>query len=249
MSLRLEFDGPRANLLIDRAQTKNAFTQQMWEDLPRLLAEAQANPATRVLVLRSSTDGAFCAGADIGEMVANKDNEAWLERNQSAIMAAQYQLTRLPLPTIAFIDGACFGGGCGLALACDMRLATSSAKFAITPARLGLVYPLHDIGLLVDLVGPGQASRMLFAGSPMDAAEALRIGLIEQVCEIPDDLANAIAANSAFSIRHMKSFVRSVRDGQREEDDQTRAIFAAAFREADFAEGARAFMEKRKAQF
>lgn len=249
MSLRLEFDGPRANLLIDRAQTKNAFTQGMWEDLPELLEQAASRRATRVLVLRSANDGAFCAGADIGEMVVHKDDAAWLERNQSAIMAAQYQLTRLPLPTIAFIDGACFGGGCGLALACDMRLATNNAKFAITPAKLGLVYPLHDIGLLVDLVGPGHASRMLFAAGPMDAAEALRIGLIEQICESPGDLVDAISANSAFSIRHMKSFIRTVRDGRREEDDQTRAIFAAAFQEADFAEGSRAFLEKRKAQF
>ncbi len=249
MTLRLKIEGNTAELLIDRPEKKNAFTQEMWEALPLLLDEICSNPNVHLVILRAATDGAFCAGADIGELLANKDDAGWLEANQKAINQAQYRLARLELPSIAFINGACFGGGCGLALACDIRIATPAAKFAITPAKLGLVYPLHDINLLVDLVGPGQASRILFGAETLSTQEALDIGLIEQIADTPNLLANSILANSPASIRHMKSFIRRVRDGQNEDNEETRAIFASAFSGDDFSEGTRAFLEKRIAKF
>ena len=249
MTLRLEKHGHAAHLLIDRAAKRNAFNLAMWQALPGLLAQAAADPQLRLLVLRAAEPGAFCAGADIGELLANKDDAGWRAANQSAINAAQFALTRFALPTIAFVEGDCVGGGCGLALACDMRIAAAKARFGITPAKLGLVYPLHDVKLLIDLIGPGQARRMLYTGSLIDAAEALRIGLVEVLGEDIAEVAEPILAASPHSAREIKRFVRRVLDGQSEDDAATLALFAEAFTGPDFIEGTSAFTEKRKPEF
>lgn len=250
MSVRLEKEGAVAHLLIDRADKRNAFNMAMWEEMPALMADAAADPAIRLLVVRSAEpDGAFCAGADIKELLANKDDADWRAANQKAINRVQYELTRLELPTLAFIEGDCIGGGCGIALACDLRVATPAARFGITPAKLGLVYPLHDVKLVTDLVGPGQAKRILFTGSLIDAEEALRIGLVEQVADDQSEFSDALLAASPHSIRETKGFVRRVLDGQSEDDADTLRIFAEAFTGADFLEGTTAFVEKRKPKF
>lgn len=250
MSLRLVHDGPIARLLIDRADKRNACTLAMWQAIPGLLASAAADPACRLLIVQSAQPGgAFCAGADIAEMLDNMADADWRAANQAAINAAQYHLTRFPLPSIAFVEGDAIGGGCGLTLACDMRVATPAARFGVTPAKLGLVYPLHDVKLLTDLVGPGQARRLLFTAGLIDAAEALRIGLVELVAESPAALVEPMLAASRHSTRALKGFVRRVLDGQAAEDAESHAIFAAAFTGPDFAEGAAAFVERRKPQF
>ncbi len=249
MSLRLERDGQTARLLIDRGSKRNAFTLEMWEQLPKLLHEAQNDPAIRLIELRAAEGGTFCAGADIKEMLANQHDRHWREVNQAEINRAQHSLARVYLPTIAFIEGDCIGGGCGLAMACDLRVATPTARFGITPARLGLVYPLHDVKLLIDLVGPGQAKRILFTGNLINADEAMRIGLVETLADSPQEISAAILAASPNSIYELKKFVRLVLSGQSEDDAHTLGIFAAAFSHADFSEGAAAFVEKRAAKF
>jgi enoyl-CoA hydratase/carnithine racemase len=249
MNLRLEREGPIARLLIDRSDKRNAFNQKMWETLPTLVQAAVSDSAIRVLILQSAVAGIFCAGADIGELLANKDDEVWRADNQSAINRAQHFLARAAKPTIAFIDGDCVGGGTGLALACDVRIATERSRMGITPANLGLVYPLHDTKLLVDLVGPGQAKRMLFGAELLDANEAQRIGLVEMIADSPEPLAGLWASKSAHSLREIKAFVRMILNGQVDDDDQTRAVFAEAFTGPDFIEGSNAFVAKRKPDF
>lgn len=249
MSLRLEKDGRTARLLIDRGDQRNAFNLQMWEQLPKLLHEAQDDPNIRLIELRAAEGGTFCAGADIKEMLANSHDRHWREVNQAEINRAQHTLARISLPTIAFIEGDCIGGGCGIAMACDLRVATPDARFGITPAKLGLVYPLHDVKLLIDLVGPGQAKRMLFTGSLIDAAEALRIGLVEIIAESPNGLSDAILAASPYSVYELKKFVRLVLNGQSDDDAYSLGVFASAFSRADFREGTAAFVEKRSPEF
>ncbi len=249
MSLHLTGEGAIARLCIDRAAKRNAFTVEMFEALPAMIDAAVADPAVRVIVLQSATPGIFCAGADIGELAAHAADPAWRARNQAAINNAQFQLARAAKPVIAMIDGDCVGGGCGLALAADIRVASPAARFGITPARLGIVYPLHDTKLLVDLVGPGQAKRMLFSAALLDADEALRIGLIDLIGDSADAMAATIAANSPASTRATKAMIRRVLDGQSHDDDATRATFAAAFDGEDFKEGVAAFLGKRKALF
>lgn len=247
--LRLERDGSVARLLIDRPGKRNAFNLAMWLRLPELLAEADADPACRVLVVKSANGGAFCAGADIAELLANKDDAGWRAGNQQAINRAQYELTRFRLPTVAMIEGDCIGGGCGIALACDMRVASPQARFGITPAKLGLVYPLHDVKLLVDLVGPGQARRLLFTGMLLGAEEAKAIGLVEDLADSEEALIAQLLAASPFSTQAIKGFVRNVLDGQVADNAESLRVFASAFDGADFREGTTAFVEKRKPVF
>jgi len=249
MSLRLERHGPIGHILIDRPGKRNAFNQDMWEQLPVLLKAAVIDRAIRVVVVQSAAPGIFCAGADIGELMMHKDNPAWREINQAAINRAQHDLARFAKPTIAFIDGDCVGGGCGIAIACDIRVATPLARLGITPSKLGLVYPLHDTKLLVDLVGPGQAKKLLYTGELLSADDALRIGLVEVINENASSLARQIADNSAHSTHEIKGFVRRILDGQVDDDRETKRIFADAFAQPDFVEGTMAFIEKRKPEF
>lgn len=249
MTLRLTTGDHVARLFIDRADKRNAFDQAMWCLLPELVMEAMADPAVRVLTIESAHPGVFSAGADIAELLGNKDDASWRNANQAAINRAQHTLARAAKPVIAFVDGDCVGGGCGIALAADIRVATPRARFGITPAKLGLVYPLHDTRLLVDLVGPGQAKRLLYTGMLLRAEEALRIGLVDEVADSPGHLEDLIAGNSLHSTTGMKAFVRRVLDGQNDEDEVTLAAFAEAFTGPDFIEGSRAFIEKRKPKF
>lgn len=249
MSLRLERQGKVARLLLDRPAKRNAMSQAMWLAMPGLVRQAVDDPAVQLILVTSAARGMFCAGADVAELMAQRGDAAWLAANQAAINAAQHALARAPKPTIAFIDGDCVGGGCAIALACDMRVAAPQARLGITPARLGLVYPLHDTALLVDLVGPGQARRMMYTGELLDAPEALRIGLVEMIGESADALIGAILAGSGYSQRAIKGFVRRALDGQVADDAETLRIFAEAFAGPDFKEGAAAFLARRKPDF
>ncbi len=254
MTLRLEKEGKVAHLLIDRPDKRNAFNQAMWELLPELLADAMTDDAIRVLMLHANRkDSAFCAGADIGEFATGSTDPEWRARNQAAIGRVQHELAQAPKPTVAIVDGDCVGGGCGIALACDMRVAGPKARFGITPSKLGLVYPLHDTKLLVDLVGPSQAKRILFTGQLLSAQQALDMGLITILADDPYTEADALAATMASVSSHSqtmsKSIIKRILDGQADDDAETSALFDSAFESDDFKEGVSAFMGKRKPEF
>lgn len=253
--LKLVIDGQIARIAINRPEKRNAFDQPMWQAFPSLVAEAEALTAVRVIIVQSSFAGMFCAGADIDEFASRASDTAWQAANRAAIRTTQVSLARAAKPTIAVVDGDSIGGGCGIALACDIRVASTRARFGITPAKLGLIYPLHDTKLLVDLIGPGQAKRLLFTAELISAHEAFEIGLVEklvQVDELSDavmSLAEMIAANSPFSTGAIKTVVQRILGGTNDDDEASAHLFDAAFAGDDFIEGVSAFQQRRRPQF
>ena len=203
---RLDQDGEIARLTLDRPEARNAIPLAGWDELAARLKEVAQSPA-RLLIL-SGAGGAFCAGADLKDFPALNRDAALRTRFRTSMRAALDRLAGLPIPTIARIDGACYGAGVALAMACDLRLAAPDARFAITPAKLGISYPQEDVHRLVSLVGPGQAARLLLTATSIDAAEAARIGLVELCGADEGALLDAILANASESLAALKRAIR-----------------------------------------
>ncbi|WP_329138032.1 enoyl-CoA hydratase-related protein [Streptomyces sp. NBC_01476] len=174
--LLVRVEGGTATVTIGNAARRNAMTLAMWEALPEVLAPLAADPRVRVLVL-TGAGGTFCAGADINDL----SRPGGVEAGRAASVAAEEALAAFPKPTLAVIRGFCVGGGCQLAVACDLRFAAEGARFGVTPARLGIVYPAATTRRLVALTGPSAAKHLLFSAELIDHERALRTGLVDEV--------------------------------------------------------------------
>ncbi len=251
MTLRLDTAGPVATLTIDRPAKRNAMSYDMWSALPGLLARVQDAPAVRVLVIRGGEH--FSAGADISEFSTLRKGADGAARYGEAVHNGERAIVGLGKPTIAAVDGFCVGGGCEIALACDIRIASEGARFGITPAKLGIVYNMTSTKQLVDVVGPAWAKQILFSGELIDAATALRIGLVNEVCADLEarvkELSEVIASRAQVSVRGAKAIVERITDGHHEEDDVVRVLYDEAVHSAEYAEGVAAFLEKRSPRF
>ncbi|MGB3457306.1 MAG: enoyl-CoA hydratase-related protein, partial [Litorimonas sp.] len=159
-----------ARLTLSQPARRNAITAAMWEALPGLLSELQAK-APRVLIVEGDGEH-FAAGADISEFETLYATPEASAKISADIQAAFDALAAFPQPTIASVRGACVGGGAGLALCCDIRMADSTARFAITPAKLGLVYPFGDVARLIDAVGVANAKDVLLSARIIKAKPA-----------------------------------------------------------------------------
>jgi enoyl-CoA hydratase len=226
----------------------NAIAQAHWHQLAGCVHQAEAARA-RVIVLRSDDPAMFSSGADIIEFEALQRNEDARVGFRMAMREGIEALANSPLPTIALVEAGCVGAAVALVLACDIRIAGEEARFAVTPARLGLTYQVEDLARLAAVVGQGQASRLIFSAQSVDAEEALRIALVELVGgeAALDALCAAITANSGDSVRGLKTLLKAaVVD---ESGIVTERLFDDAFGSADFAEGLAAFRERREPKF
>jgi len=264
--LHVEVSGSVASIVMDRPERRNAFNWSMWDELTDICGRLAIDKAIKAVVLRSSSSVAFCAGADISEFAELVRDPAKVEANAHSIRTASQALQTLPRPTIACIQGSCFGGGALLALACDFRIAASTARFAITPAKLGLCYSISDTSNLVNTVGLPIARRMLLLAEVLDAETALRCGLVDRLVttDSPGDehtatdeaidvevqaMLTVLKQHSQFSVRKLKHVLHRVSCGQTEDDADSIAAFVEAFHGEDLAEGMGAFLERREPRF
>ncbi|GAB2631703.1 enoyl-CoA hydratase/isomerase family protein [Streptomyces capparidis] len=239
-----------ATVRIDRPHARGALTTRMWAALPGILARLAADPATAVVVL-TGTGGTFSAGADIHELREIYADPGAADAFHALNSAAEQALAGFPKPTVALIAGACVGGGCQLAAACDLRFADRTARFGLPPARLGIVYDAGSTRRLAALVGAPAAKYLLFSGELVDAEHALRIGLVDMVWE-PDEarerayaFARAVAARSRLTVRAAKEII----DAPRLDPERVRAWERISRTSGEVPEGLAAFAERREPRF
>lgn len=252
--IRVERDGPVAVMTIDRAKVLNALNDELVTELERCVDELGADDEVRAVVITGAGEKAFVAGADIGEM-RDLDREGGLrlaEKGQGCLM----KIERLPKPVIGAINGYALGGGCELALACDVRVAAESAKLGQPEVALGIIPGYGGTQRLARLVGKGKAKELVMSGSMIDAQEALRIGLVEHVVPGTDvvaravEIAKSMAAQGPLAVAAAKRAIdqgldRTLEDGLRYEARE----FGDLFVTKDKLEGMSAFLEKRKPTF
>lgn len=255
-SIELSISSGVASLVLRQPDRMNALTFDMWQSLPLQVARAEADPSVRVLTIAGAGETAFCAGADISEFGEKRTDPDAVAHYNNAIREASAALRRTRLPTLAMIRGICYGGGLGLAMCCDLRYASSDARFRIPAGRLGLGYSFRDIALLTHRVGPGAVAEILYSAAVIDADRAREIRLVHKVFSNENFSAatnqeiEAIAANAPLTLRAVKTALLAIEDplvnrSVVEVDDAVKACFDSA----DYREGQAAFREKRKPQF
>ncbi len=243
------------HIVIDNQPRLNAFTMSMWTALPQLIRDAEQNNDVRVVVLRGAGDKAFSAGADISEF----------EQTRTAALAATYDelnnvafdtLANSSKPTIAMINGFCLGGGLEVALCCDIRLASSVSQFSVPAAKLGIGYNPRWMRPMLAVVSAARAKELLFTGRRFSASEAVGMGLVNRVVQphelhtATSSLAAEIAGNAPLSILAAKRCIDALNANPALQDMASLdALVDACFASADYVEGRRAFMEKRKPTF
>ena len=251
-----EQSGPIARIVFNQPEKRNAVSLEMWEAVEAAVSRFSEDPGVRALILSGAGGKAFVSGADITEFDSERASEAAVAHYDAVTQRACDAIETFPKPTIAQIDGYCIGGGVALALACDLRICGKSSQFAIPAARLGLGYGYPGIKRLVDVVGPAFAKEIFFTARRFDAEEARAMGLVNRVVEdgtvreAAEDMAGMIAANAPITVASVKYIVgEAVKDESARDFDECDRRVKACFDSADYTEGRRAFLEKRKPNF
>lgn len=228
------------------------MNSHMYREVPGAIDSILAEPDIRCVILEGAGTEAFGAGSDISEFSSRRagDKAGHYESSESLAWQA---VESIPVPVIASIHGPCMGGGLAMALFADVRIAADDARFSVPPARLGLAYPRPAVARLVRLIGPSASKLLMFSARVIDATEAHRIRLIDELVAKADlqtrttTLAEQITRLSPLSIRAAKLTVESI-----ERDDLTDEADAAAalcYESSDFRQGVQAFLDKRQPTF
>jgi enoyl-CoA hydratase/carnithine racemase len=243
-------------IVFNQPEKRNAMSVEMWEGLGAALDAFADDAGVRCVVLQGAGDKAFVSGADISQFEQRRADADAQKEYDRLTSGGRAKLGSFRKPIIAQIRGFCMGGGLGIAMSADIRIASEDSQFGIPAAKLGIAYGFDMVRNLVALVGPAHAHMILMTGERFDAREAERIGLVNKV--VPADqleaavakLAAIIAGNAPLSLVANKLTVRTVLCDPAERDiEAVRAAYAACFDSADYREGRRAFMEKRRPAF
>jgi enoyl-CoA hydratase/carnithine racemase len=244
-------EGPLATVTFNRPEARNAMTWEMYEALVDACDRVDRDGTIRVLVLRGAGGKAFVSGTDIAQFRAFGDRADGI-RYEERLDAVLDRLERVAKPTIAHVQGVAAGGGCAIALACDLRVATPESSFGIPIARtLGNCLSASTYSRLMDVVGPSRLKDLLFTGRLVNADEAREIGLVNRVMPAADidgavrSLALEIAGHAPLTIRATKEIVRRLAAKRRLAAGEDADIVELCYTSADFREGVTAFLEKR----
>ncbi len=249
-------DGAIGRITFNNPERRNAISLEMWQAMPVILEDLAADGAIRVIVVNGAGGKAFASGADISQFEKQRSSKAAIAEYGAAVTRACTALSTVEKPTIAMIEGYCIGGGLLVALCCDIRIASEDSRLGIPAARLGLGYKYDSLRPLVDLVGPTYAKEILFTARQFDADEARHMGLVNRVLPrtalagYVEDYAATIAANAPLTLLAVKKTIGEVlKDPDARDLALCQALTDACFDSADYTEGRRAFMEKRKPNF
>jgi enoyl-CoA hydratase len=249
-------DGRIGYLIFNNPERHNAVSLDMWVAAANVLEDFAKDGNVGVVVLAGAGGRAFVSGADISKFDDERGTVAAIAQYNAAVEHTYAQVHNFPKPTIAMIRGYCFGGGLGLAISCDLRIATDQARFAMPAARLGLGYDLPGMRRFVEVLGPSFTKELFFTARQFDSDEALAMRLVNRV--VPDaeiesyvrDYAGAIATNAPLTIASVKFIVGELMKDPTERDlARCSTLVEQCFASRDYEEGRRAFLEKRKPVF
>lgn len=249
-------EGAILHIRFNNPAKHNALSVDMWQAVPPLLARAEQDEAIRAVVFSGAGDKAFVSGADISQFEDMRAAREAVKQYEVMAEEALMAIYRCAKPTVACIRGYCIGGGVNVAISCDLRLASEDAVFSIPAARLGLGYRLSALKNLVNLVGVGVAKDLFFTARRIDAAEAKAVGLVTRVASVDglqallDEYTSALATNAPLTIHAGKRIMEEMlKDDADLDRDLCQRLILGCFESEDYAEGRRAFMDKRKPQF
>jgi enoyl-CoA hydratase len=249
-------EGGIGYVIFNNPERHNAVSLDMWEAASRFLDNFRNDKSIRVVVLTGAGGKAFVSGADISKFEEERSDEKAIARYNKAVDQAYTAVYEFPKPTIAMIRGYCLGGGVGLAVCCDLRICSDNSRFAVPAAKLGLGYGYTGIKRLSDIVRPAFTKEIFFTARQFDATEAQAMGLVNRVVPKDEletyvrDYAAMIVGNAPLTVDSVKYIV-----GEAAKDESERNIARCTelvnqcFASNDYAEGRKAFMEKRKPAF
>ena len=245
-------DGAIGVLTFNRPEARNAMTWEMYDALVDTCDRVDADPSLRVLILRGAGGKAFIAGTDISQFQAFGGPDAGV-RYEARLDAVLDRLERLRKPAIAVVQGVAAGGGCAIALSCDLRVATPESTFGVPIARtLGNTLSAATCARLIATLGPSRMKELLFTGRLIPAADLHAAGVVNRLAPAADidrqavDLANEISANAPLTIRSIKEMTRRLLEKQRLSPAEERDLIELCYTSEDFKEGVAAFIAKRK---
>ena len=245
-----------ATVVLNRPEAMNSVDPQMRLELFAVWDRIRTDPSIRVAIVTGAGDRAFCTGSDLKKTPPPQETPAQQIYGDVPGSGSLISNLRTDKPMIAAVNGYCMGGGMELALACDIRICSSNAQFALSEVRVGSMPGAGGTVRLPRFIGRSDAMLMLLTGDRVDATEAHRIGLVSRVCEPADlvqaatDIAARIAANAPLSVRAVKRMVVQGQDMPMDTAmDAERNAFGLLYQSEDRLEGRKAFAEKRSPQF
>jgi enoyl-CoA hydratase/carnithine racemase len=257
--LLIKRDKRIGTLTINRPEKHNFLTSELLQEMAMMVTELGSDPEIRVLIIRGAGDASFSAGYDISAIPAIKDHDSETPlHNISPLEKAFQSIRSFPYPVIAMVNGHAFGGGCELAVACDIRIGCHGITMGMPPAKLGIVYPPAGFRRFLTVLGLAKSLEMFLTGRRYDSRSCLSMGLLNELVDpealktATQNMASDISENAPMALRGTKQALYKLAENpalSKAEESELAALFAQSLASEDLQEGRRAFMEKRKPHF